>query len=148
VILSPLVLNNCLGHPNDAFLKIAYPGIPFKTIDCKTCLLSKSSLLPYKGTFPEPDNVLDVVHMDLCGPITPPTPSKARYFLIVVDGKSQFRFVRFMVQKSETFKLVVEIFNLMANQTGWKIKTVVSNNGGEFVNKQFDYYIHEKGIEA
>jgi hypothetical protein len=36
----------------------------------------------------------------------------------------------------------------MANQTGWKIKTVVSNNGGEFVNKQFDYYIHEKGIEA
>ncbi|PLW22695.1 hypothetical protein PCASD_10763 [Puccinia coronata f. sp. avenae] len=36
----------------------------------------------------------------------------------------------------------------MENQTGRKIKTVDSNNGGEFVNKQFNSYFCKKGIEA
>jgi hypothetical protein len=59
------VLHNRLGHPNDAFLRLAFPGVPFKTIDY-------------------------VINMDLCGPILPMTPSKLKYFLVVVDGKSQF----------------------------------------------------------
>jgi transposase InsO family protein len=36
----------------------------------------------------------------------------------------------------------------MENQTGKKIKTAVSNNGGEFVNEAFDDYFRDKGIEA
>jgi transposase InsO family protein len=148
VTISPLLLHNRLGHPNDQFLKIAFPGVPFKTIDCETCLLLKSSRLPFKGKFPDPDDILDVVHMDLCGPISPPTPNRARYFLIVVDGKSRFRFVRFLIQKSDTFRSVVEIFDLMETQSGKKIKAVVSDNGGEFVNKQFDQYFSKKGIDA
>jgi hypothetical protein len=90
ITASPLLLRNRLGNPNNEFLKIAFPGVPFTTINCVTCLLLKSSRLPFNGKFPEPNYVLEMVHMDLCGPISPQTPSKLKYFLVVIDGKSRF----------------------------------------------------------
>jgi hypothetical protein len=90
VTLLPLVLHNQLGHPNNNFLKLAFPSIPFKTINCESCLLSRSLHLPFEGKFPEPDGLLDVICMDLCSLITPPMPLKAKYFLIVIDRKSRF----------------------------------------------------------
>ncbi len=35
----------------------------------------------------------------------------------------------------------------MENQTDMKIKTLQSDNGGEFVSKKFDDFLHECGIE-
>jgi hypothetical protein len=35
----------------------------------------------------------------------------------------------------------------MENQTGMKIKTLRSDNGGEFVSRKFDDFLHECGIE-
>jgi transposase InsO family protein len=43
--------------------------------------------------------------------------------------------------KFKAYKALVE------NQTGMKIKTLRSNNGGEFVSKKFDDLLHECGIE-
>jgi transposase InsO family protein len=34
------------------------------------------------------------------------------------------------------------------NQTGMKIKTLQSDNGGEFVSKKFDDFLRECGIQG
>ncbi len=46
-----------------------------------------------------------------------------------------------MFDKFKAYKALVE------NQTGMKIKTLQSNNGGKFVSKKFDDFLHECGIE-
>ena len=35
-------------------------------------------------------DILDLVHDDICGPITLMTPSDSRYFLLLVDDKSRY----------------------------------------------------------
>ena len=36
---------------------------------------------------------------------------------------------------------------MMENQTGWKMKVLRSNNGGEYTSKEFKDYLVSKGIE-
>jgi len=43
--------------------------------------------------------------------------------------------------KFKAYKVLVE------NQIGMKIKTLQSDNGGEFVSKKFDKFLHECGIQ-
>ena len=37
--------------------------------------------------------LLDLVHGDICGPITPATPGGRRYFLLLVDDRSRYMWV-------------------------------------------------------
>ncbi len=46
-----------------------------------------------------------------------------------------------MFDKFKEYKALVD------NQTDMKIKTFRSNNGGEFVSKKFDNFLHECGIQ-
>jgi hypothetical protein len=47
-----------------------------------------------------------------------------------------------MFDKFKAYKALVE------NQTGMKIKTLRSNNGGEFVSKKFNDFLHECGLNV
>jgi len=49
--------------------------------------------------------------------------------------------------KGEVFDKFKEYKAFVENQTGMKIKTFLSDNGGEFVSKKFDNFLHECGIQ-
>ena len=56
---------------------------------CEGCLMSKQT----RKSFPTQENfnakkVLEHIHGDLCGPITPPTPAGNKYFFLLVDDFS------------------------------------------------------------
>jgi hypothetical protein len=58
---------------------------------CDVCVLTKQRRLP----FPQQSNFrakerLELVHGDLCGPMTPATPGGRRYFLLLVDDLSRY----------------------------------------------------------
>lgn len=57
---------------------------------CKGCLLfkQKRKLFPAKTEFVA-KNALELIHGDLCGPISPATPAGNRYFLLLVDDISR-----------------------------------------------------------
>jgi hypothetical protein len=44
---------------------------------------------------------LELVHGDLCGPISPATPAGNRYFLLLVDDYSRFMWVKLLRTKDE-----------------------------------------------
>jgi hypothetical protein len=86
------------GHLNfDALQKLARHGMVrgLPTIDhagqlCDGCLAGKQR----RTSFPQQAKkratcLLDLVHGDLCGPITPATPGGRRYFLLLVDDQSR-----------------------------------------------------------
>jgi hypothetical protein len=52
------------------------------------------------------EGLLDLVHSDMCGPITSSTPSGKQYFLQLVDDKSRYMWVVLLTAKSDTLAAV------------------------------------------
>ncbi|MBW0540383.1 hypothetical protein O181_080098 [Austropuccinia psidii MF-1] len=84
--------------------------------------------------------------MDLCGPILPASHEGNRYIFQIIDGYSHMRFVYLLSAKSECFEYFIKFQRLVENLKGRTIKTVVSDNGGEFVNWKFKNLFEIKGI--
>ncbi|MBW0584091.1 hypothetical protein O181_123806, partial [Austropuccinia psidii MF-1] len=84
-----------LGHPSNQVLK----SLGLKPIDnnsCDTCTRGKMTALPFKGHFVEVTKPLDCLHLDVVGPISPPSKSGHPYFLTIVDQYTSFKIVRFL----------------------------------------------------
>ncbi|KAI7958132.1 hypothetical protein MJO29_006349 [Puccinia striiformis f. sp. tritici] len=141
-----LELHRALGHPSINYLKKAYPDLPIDSVECNVCDLAKMHRQPFSGSFPKLHRVLECVHMDLCGPISPASRGGNRYFLKIIDGFSKFRFIYPMRCKSQTFQIFLSFLNQVENSTNHRLKSVVSDNGGEFVNNNFAKLYSEKGI--
>ncbi|KAI7946129.1 hypothetical protein MJO29_012517 [Puccinia striiformis f. sp. tritici] len=139
-------LHRALGHPSLNYLKKAYPNLKITSIDCNVCDRAKMHRQPFPGSFPKLSSILDCFHMDLCGPINPASRRGNRYFLKIIDGFSKFRFIFPMRCKSQTFSIFKNFLTQIENTTNKRLKSVVSDNGGEFVNKAFGDLYQQKGI--
>lgn len=139
-------LHQALGHPSQPYLEAAHPTLTPEKVECTSCDLAKMHRQPFPGTFPRATTKLKVIHMDLCGPITPTSRGGNKYFLKIVDGYSKYRFLFTMERKSQTFELVQQFLKLAETQSGECVKFVVSNNGGEFISKTLEELFKNKGI--
>ena len=78
------------------------PSIEHNGELCEACLAGKQRRAPFpqqaKYRAEEP---LELVHADLCGTITPPTPGGRRYFLLLVDDYSRFMWLVLLTSKDE-----------------------------------------------
>jgi hypothetical protein len=61
---------------------------------CDICVLTKQRQLPFpkKSSFRAKER-LELMHGDLCGPVTPATPGGRRYFLMLVDNFSRYMWI-------------------------------------------------------
>ncbi|KAI8124587.1 Retrovirus-related Pol polyprotein from transposon TNT 1-94 [Lucilia cuprina] len=148
--------HNRYGHLNfksmcDLINKNAVSGLNIKDVprnlNCTTCMKSKICSQPFPSDQNRAENLLDLIHTDVCGPMNKPSLSGSRYFVLFIDDHSRYVFVYFMKNKNEVldkfkmFKLFVE------KQLNRSIKCVRSDNGREYVNSQFDKFLEENGIQ-
>ncbi len=91
--------------------------------------------------------LLELVHSDVCGLMKATSRGGARYFITFIDDFSKKTHVYLLKTKGEVFDKFKEYKALVENQTGMKIKTFRSDNGGEFVSKKFDNFLHECEIQ-
>ena len=125
-----------MHHPTLRLLRDMVTGIPkFNTEHsdgCRGCALGKYS----KTTFPSSDSrvstILDLVHSDLCGPMSFVSLKGFEYYVIFVDDLSRKTWIYFPESKElkEVLKWFQEFKALVENQTGKKIWVLRSNNGG------------------
>nr|GEY45486.1 hypothetical protein [Tanacetum cinerariifolium] len=95
------------GTINDFARKVLVRGLPrlkFKKDHlCSACQLGKSKKHTHK---PKSENtnleVLNTLHMDLCGPMRVKTINGKKYILVIVDDYSRFTWVKFLRSKDET----------------------------------------------
>jgi hypothetical protein len=53
---------------------------------CQSCLATKQTRVPFPhSTHWRADEPLELVHVDLCGPITPATAGGNKYFMLLID---------------------------------------------------------------
>lgn len=114
---------------------------------CKDCLVGKQHRDPFlKESTWRASQILQLVHADICGPITPISNSKKRYLITFIDDFSRKTWVYFLVEKSEAFDIFVSFKNRVEKEMGTFIKCLRTDRGGEFMSQEFTGFCKESGI--
>lgn len=145
-----------LGHPSCAKLAEISKRNPYATVTihgkpapklCKSCILSKQHVAAYPtvgGT--RATHLLELVHSDICGPLSIPSLGGARYFLLFIDDYSRYSWIYTLKHKSEAFESFKEFQALAKRQSGYQLKCLRTDNGGEFDSHAFNGFCKQRGI--
>nr|KYP43110.1 Retrovirus-related Pol polyprotein from transposon TNT 1-94 [Cajanus cajan] len=129
-----------LSHDKLSALKGSYPEIQCNKISlpCEICHLAKHKRLPFPDSLTKSENVFDLIHVDIWGPLSVASIFGHKYFLTIVDDKSRFTWIFFMKNKFETKLLLQNFVSFVQTQFQQNIKTIRTDNGSEFLLK--DWY--------
>lgn len=147
LICSVKMWHDRLGHPNSKYTKSTVG----ETLDdsqffCEICEMTKAKKLPFQGHFPTPKKPLEVIHTDLSGRINPPTNSGYEYYMKITDGLTSTRAVYLLKNKDEALSKLTEFKTKYENICESKIKTIVTDGGGEYCSNKFETYLKDNGI--
>lgn len=87
----------------------------------------------------------ELVHSDVCGPMEEQSPGRARYFVLFKDDFSGWTEVRFIKTKDEVFGLFQQLTAIFKTQYNCNIRTLRTDNGGEFKGKDFEEWLAVMG---
>jgi hypothetical protein len=90
---------------------------------------------------------LQLVHGDLCGPLSSPSFSGCNYFLTFIYDFSRRTWVYFLKLKSEVFDKFLAYKALVEKKFGHQIQRLRTDNGEEYVNNNFTCYYTTQGIQ-
>jgi hypothetical protein len=117
-----------------------------KTTICEPCILGKQTRQPFGDGERERTEILELVHMDMCGPMPEPSKGGSRFFASFTDDVSRLSVVVPIVLKSEVALVVRQVVTRRELQSGKKLKAVYSDRGSEYVNADLAVYFWEKGV--
>ncbi|KAK2380916.1 putative mitochondrial protein [Trifolium repens] len=131
--------------------KEAIRGLPKLTIEekniCGDCQIGKQiqmshPRLPHQGT----SRVLELLHMDLMGPMQVESLGGRRYAFVVVDDFSRYTWISFLKEKSDTFEEFKDLCIRLQREKDSSIIRIRSDHGKEFQNSKFAEYCSTEGI--
>ncbi|GJW40636.1 retrovirus-related pol polyprotein from transposon TNT 1-94 [Tanacetum coccineum] len=139
------------GTINDLARKDLVRGLPRLKFEkdhlCSACQLGKSKKHTHK---PKTENtnleVLNTLHMDLCGPMRVQTINGKKYILVIIDDYSRFTWVKFLRSKDETLEVVIKFLKQIQVGLNKTVRNIRTDNGTEFVNKDLTDYYERVGI--
>eukprot|EP01018_Ginkgo_biloba_P036731 Gb_30317 [translate_table: standard] len=89
---------------------------------------------------------LELVHTNLCGIMRTLSMGKERYFMTFIDDYTRNIWVYFLKEKSEAFMKFVEFKAMAERQSGYKLRILHSDNGGEYISNEFKDFYRKVGI--
>ena len=93
---------------------------------CESCLLGKMTKLSFEGKGKHARGPLDLIHIDVCGPISTHTRGGFIYFITFTDDFSWYGHLYLMKYRSKAFEKFKELKNEVKKQLGRSIKTLRS----------------------
>ena len=70
---------------------------------CESCLEGKMTKRPFNAKGRRAQDLLELIHSDVCGPMSIQARDGYEYFITFTDDYSRFGYVYLMKQKSESF---------------------------------------------
>ena len=115
---------------------------------CRSCMAGKH----HRSPFPQASHFramkpLELVYMDICGPITPSTLGGSRYYLLIVDDFSHLMWVSMLKLKSDALGEFQRFKTLAEAEKGTRILCLRSDRGGEFTSTEFNEFCILHGIK-
>ncbi|KAD5802460.1 hypothetical protein E3N88_13820 [Mikania micrantha] len=127
-------------------------GLPMKDFscdeNCTACLKGKQHKVSFPPIGdPKSTGCLQMLHMDLFGPVKVMSMAKKKYCLVIVDDYSRFVWTFFLHSKDEVAKSIINFELYVEKQYSFPVKCVRSDNGTEFRNHTLDEFYLSKGIK-
>lgn len=119
-----------------------------KPIDfCEPCLKGKHQ----RSRFPpcserKTTKPLELVHSDVCGKLESKSLGGAQYFVTFIDDMTKYVWVYAIKHKSDVFKKFCQWKTEVEKLLGHCVKTVRTDNGGEYTSKEFEEYLGNEGV--
>ncbi|GJV56131.1 retrovirus-related pol polyprotein from transposon TNT 1-94 [Tanacetum coccineum] len=127
-------------------------GLPkLKYVKDQLCLsyeMSKEKRNSFKSkVVPSSKGRLNLLHMDLCGPMRVASINGKKYILVIVDDYSRYTWTLFLQSKDETPEVLKDFLTMIQRNLQAQVITVRTDRGTEFLNKTLHAYFKEEGIE-
>ncbi|GJT09383.1 retrovirus-related pol polyprotein from transposon TNT 1-94 [Tanacetum coccineum] len=113
----------------------------------RSCQMGKIKKEPYPHK-PEPstNETLQMLHMDLYGPMQVESINGKRYIVVIVDDYSRFTWVKFLRTKDEALDIIIKILKQAQVSLKATVRYLRTKNGTEFINQTLRNYTKEVGI--
>ena len=142
--------HNTLGHWNSSDLKqLEKCSIGMKIsntndFSCGTCIEAKMVQQINHNPDSKAKEILELVHTDLSGPMSPESIQGCKYTICFIDDYSGLMTVYFLKKKSDA---VLATKKFIADMAPFgKIKKIRSDNGGEYTSKEYEEVMLDNGI--
>jgi hypothetical protein len=115
---------------------------------CGPCQLGKQTQAAHKKTSGIlTSRNLELLHMDLMGPIRTASLGERKYILVFVDDYSRFTWAFLLREKSDVFDAAQQLFKKNQIEQNYPIMRIRSDHGREFENARFEEFCHSHGIQ-
>jgi transposase InsO family protein len=119
-----------------------------KTAFCEPCVLGmhQATQIPKVSGGAECTRVLELVHMDLCGPMPCASKGGSLYFATFLDDFSKLSVVVPIKRKDEVTATVRTVLLRLETQTGKKVRAIQTDRGGEYLNAKMSDLLWRQGV--
>lgn len=125
------------------------PSLKKNSTKCEICKVAKQKRVSFKkiGKI-RSKRPLELLHMDVCGPLPKKSISGHKYFLSIIDDFSRKVVVYPIKTKDEVFSCFKRFQTRAERFLNKKILNVRTDQGLEFINNKFKKYFEEQGIKS
>ncbi|CAI7778782.1 unnamed protein product [Closterium sp. NIES-53] len=113
---------------------------------CVSCVGGNITRHTFPSVGEEEDELLGVVHADLCGPFREAANDGSRYLLVLKDRKMRYVWAYPLAKKSDALAAFQKWFPMAERQCKTTVKALHTDQGGKFLGHDFTLFLDEKGI--
>ncbi|KAJ9566817.1 LOW QUALITY PROTEIN: hypothetical protein OSB04_002783 [Centaurea solstitialis] len=137
--INQLCINNLVvGLPDFRYTKVSL---------CSTCEKGKQTRASFKSKqISSISSPLQLLHMDLFGPVNVQSIAGKKYTLVIVDEYSRYTWVFFLRSKSDAPEEIILFVRKMERLNNLTVRSIRSDHGTEFKNSTLETFFDQKGI--
>ncbi|KAJ9542728.1 hypothetical protein OSB04_029234 [Centaurea solstitialis] len=137
--LNQLCINNLVvGLPDFRYTKVSL---------CSACEKGKQTRASFKSKqISSISSPLQLLHMDLFGPVNVQSIAGKKYTLVIVDEYSRYTWVFFLRSKSDAPEEIILFVRKMERLNNLTVRSIRSDHGTEFKNSTLETFFDQKGI--
>lgn len=146
-----ILLYHCrLGHPSFQSMSKMYSEL-FKKVDkrmlvCDACELGKHTRSSYRPSGVRSCEPFILIHSDVWGPCPVTSLSGVKWLVTFIDCFTCMTWIYMMKNKSEVIKCFQDFHKMVSTQFAKQVHILHSDNGTEYINKEFVVYLSEQGM--
>nr|GEY39034.1 hypothetical protein [Tanacetum cinerariifolium] len=115
---------------------------------CSSCKLGKAKQKSFQTkSTPSSKRRIQLLHMDLCGPMRVESINGKKYVIVIVDDYSRYTWTHFLRSKDETSEVLINFLRLVQRGLHAHVRIVRTNKSMEFLNKTLHAYFASEGIQ-
>nr|GEY28895.1 hypothetical protein [Tanacetum cinerariifolium] len=127
---------------------VSLPKLKFiKDHLCSSCELRKAKRKPLQTKItPSAKRRLQLLHMNLCGPMRVASINGKKYVPVIVDDYSRYTWTHFLRSKDETPKVLIDFLRLVQRGLHAQVRIVRTDKGTKFLNQTLHAYFAAERI--